>query len=383
MHKNIWLITFFNFFLEFRLFAPVAVMYFQHVTGSFTLGMSVFSLVFVSSAFFEIPTGIFSDKVGRKKTIVFGTLATISALVFYAVGISTIFLYIGAIFDGLGRSLYSGNNQALLHATLKESGQEEEYHTFFGKTNSVFQIASAVASIAGGVLAYWSFSLVMWVSVIPAVICFLLAIQMVEPKVVLKETGNIYVHLSLALKRFRENKKLRLLSIASMIDFGVGDAGFEFQAALYAMVWPTWALGIARTIANVCAAVSFYISGKVISKYSAIKMLLAESIVGPVVKIIAVVIITPISPALVASMSFFYGFGNVARESLQQKEFTDEQRATMSSLVSLGGSVILAFSSILLGAIADKWGVVTAIIFAQLVLLSTNFFYAKVYQLSK
>lgn len=383
LHKNIRLLTFFNFFLDFRLFAPVAVLYFQKVTGSFALGMAVFSLVFISSALFEIPTGIFSDKIGRKKTIVLGTLATITALVLYALGSSAIVLYIGAIFDGLGRSLYSGNNDALLHATLKESHQENEYHVFLGKTSSMFQLASAVASIAGGILAYWSFSLVMWFSVIPAMICFMLALLMSEPKIAMKATGNIYSHLFTSIKKFKENKKLRLLSIARMIDYGMGDAGFEFQAAFYSMLWPTWALGIARTIANTFAATSFYISGKVINKFSAIKMLLLESIFSPLVKILATLIITPFSPILMASMSFLYGFGQVAGSSLQQKEFSDEQRATMSSLVSLGGSIVLAVSSFTLGLIADRWGVIAAIIFAQMVLFTTNFFYIKVYRLSK
>lgn len=347
------------------------------------MGMSVFSIVFISSALFEIPTGIFSDKIGRKKTVVLGTLATISGLVFYAVGQSAIILYVGAIIEGLGRSLYSGNNEALLHATLKESHQENEYHVFLGKTNSMFQIASAIASIAGGILAYWSFQLVMWVSVIPAIICFILAIQMSEPKIILKETGNVYTHLFESLRKFRENKKLRLLSIARMIDFGMGDASFEFQAAFYSLVWPTWALGIARTIANVLAATSFYFSGKVIDRFSAIKMLLTESICGPLVKIFAALVITPLSPILMASMSFFYGFGNVAGDALQQKEFTDEQRATMSSFASLGGSLILAVSSFGLGSLADRYGVITALVFAQIVLLTTNFFYVKVYRLQK
>ena len=168
-----------------------------------------------------------------------------------------------------------------------------------------------------------------------------------------------------------------------MIDYGMGDAGFEFQAAFYSLIWPTWALGVARTIANTAAAISFYFSGKAINRFSAIKMLLTESIISPVVKMFAVLVITPLSPVLMALMSFLYGFGNVAGESLQQKEFTDEQRATMSSLVSFGGSLVLALSSFILGVIADEWGVVHAVIFAQIVLLMTNFFYVKVYKLSK
>lgn len=361
----------------------MAVLYFQQVTGSFALGMSVFSLVFISSALLEIPTGIFSDKIGRKKTIVLGSLATVAALIFYAIGGSVIWLYLGAVYEGLGRSLYSGNNEALLHATLKETNQENEYHVFLGKTSSMFQIASGIAAIFGGILAYWSFSLVMWVSVMPAIVCFLLALSMSEPKAVLTGTGNLYSHLFSAIEKIRENKKLRLLSIAHMLNYGVGNAGFEFQAAIYNLVWPTWALGIARMIANTVAAISYYISGKVINRFSAIKMLLTESIVSPVIKILAALVLTPLSPVLMALMSFFYGFGSVAGGSLQQKEFTDEQRATMSSLVSFGGNLCLAAASVTLGVIADKWGVVVAIICAQLVLLSTNYFYFKVYRLEK
>ena len=44
----------------------MAILYFAHVTGSYVLGMSIFSVAYVSSAIFEVPTGIVSDLVGRK-----------------------------------------------------------------------------------------------------------------------------------------------------------------------------------------------------------------------------------------------------------------------------------------------------------------------------
>jgi MFS family permease len=375
VHKNIRLLTYFNFFLDFRLFAPVAVLYFQKVTGSFVLAMAVFSVVFISSAIFEIPTGVFSDRIGRKKTMVMGTIATTLGLVFYAIGGSAIFLYIGAVFEGLGRSLYSGNNEALLHATLKESQQEDQYHVFLGKTSAMFQIASAVAAIVGGVLAYWSFSLVMWVSVIPALLCLLCALQVVEPKVFVRESTNIYDHLSMTIFNFRKNKKLRTLSLARMIEYGFGNAGFEFQSAFYSLIWPTWALGVARMVANTAGAAGFYLSGKVITRFSAFKMLIVESVVSPLVKILSMLLVTPLSPLLMAGTSLFYGFGSVAGDSLQQQEFSDEQRATMESFVSLGGSLCLAAASVLLGSVADRWGVVAALFLVQLISLANNFFY--------
>src|SRR3989338_130050 len=139
VHKNIRILAWFNFFSSFRLFAPILIIYFQKVTGSYALGMSIISVVFVSIALLEIPTGIFSDKIGRKNTVMLGSLSNIVAVVFYAIGMSYWILVVGAIFEGLGRSLYSGNNNALLHDTLHEKNRVDDYPAVLGKTSSMFQ----------------------------------------------------------------------------------------------------------------------------------------------------------------------------------------------------------------------------------------------------
>jgi len=98
MNRNIKLLTWFNFFTDFKLYAPVAIIYFSQVSGSFALGMAIFSIAMVSSALFEIPTGIFSDMIGRKKTVILGAISAVLYVVFYALGTSFIFLAIGALF---------------------------------------------------------------------------------------------------------------------------------------------------------------------------------------------------------------------------------------------------------------------------------------------
>lgn len=80
MHKNIKLLALFNFFTDFNLYSAVLIIYFAKVTGSFALGMSLYSVTMVSSAIFEIPTGIFSDYIGRKKTIILGSICSILAI---------------------------------------------------------------------------------------------------------------------------------------------------------------------------------------------------------------------------------------------------------------------------------------------------------------
>ena len=48
--------------------------------------MSVFSAAMLAQSLFEMPTGVLSDMVGRKKTVVYGALAGVFALSFYAIG---------------------------------------------------------------------------------------------------------------------------------------------------------------------------------------------------------------------------------------------------------------------------------------------------------
>lgn len=88
LERNVKLLTWFNFFLDLRLYAPIAIIYFAQVTGSFALGMTVFGVASISAALFEVPTGIFSDYLGRKRTVILGAVTAAFAVFFYALGFS-------------------------------------------------------------------------------------------------------------------------------------------------------------------------------------------------------------------------------------------------------------------------------------------------------
>lgn len=366
LHKNIRLLIWFNFFTDFKLYAPIAIIYFAHVSQSYALGMSVFSIIMISSALFEIPTGVFSDMIGRKRTVIYGALASVLSTIFYAVGLSYWILVIGAIFEGLSRSFYSGNNDALLYDTLAETKNEQEYSELLGKVSSMFQGAAAISAILGGILASWSFQFIMILSIIPQVLCLYIALLLVEPKIHSKKSGNIYIHLKDAYKNFLHNKKLRLLSIASVLGYGFGEASFQFQAAFYNTLWPVWAVGIAKAISNILATASFYFSGKLLKKFNGITILLIDNVFNRLVNIIATAFPTILSPLFMSSTSIFFGVGTVSKNTLMQKDFTDEQRATMGSLNSFAGSIVFGIISLFLGLIADRFSPAQAILILQI-----------------
>jgi MFS family permease len=383
MHKNIRLLALFNFFTDFHLFGAILIIYFAQVTGLYALGMSLFSVAMVSSALFEVPTGIFSDYIGRKKTMVLGAVCAVLSITFYAIGMNYWILFIGALFEGLQRAWYSGNNDALLYETLSNSNRKDEYDHYLGKTSAMFQVAAAIGIIVGGFIAVYSFPLVMWLSVFPQVICLIISFLIVEPVKHNTQSSNIYDHLITASKRIWTNRKLRLLSTNSIIGFAVGESTYQFRAAFVNTLWPLWAVGFSKVLSSLGAAISYWYSGKLIRKIGAFRLLLVSNIYGKVVNISSVAFATVVSPVLLSSTSLFYGATGVANSKLMQKEFTDEQRATLGSVNSFMGNLAFGIFAVILGIFADKFGPTKALLFAYIFSLPTLFINWKLFKDNK
>lgn len=384
MNRNLKIAPWHSFFTDFKFYAPIAILYFQQVTGSFALGMSVFSLVTVSSAALEVPTGIFSDRIGRRKTVIMGTASAFISSIFYAIGGSYSILIIGSLFMGLSTAFYSGNNDAMLYDSLAEKNEQDRFAEFYGKISKMSQIALGISAAIGAVLLIkGTFSQLVWLSVIPQLICLIISFYFVEPKIHSEKSGNIYNHIKEAFLGFLHNPKLRLLSLSSIFGYGFGETTFQFQSAVYSMVWPAWAIPIAKIISYFGAATSFHFSGKTIKKFGELKMLLAGNSWSRFITVVATIYPTILTPILMSTTSLFFGTTVVAKNSLMQKEFKKEQRATMGSLDSFVGSLFFAFVAFSIGLIADKLSPVQAILILQFFQLSNLFVYIKLFRSQK
>jgi MFS family permease len=381
MKQNIALLKWHTFFTDLIFYAPVAILYFQQISGSFALGMTIFSIVTLSSALLEVPTGIFSDRIGRKKTVIFGSLAAVFAAVFYALGQSFFMLAVGSIFSGLSRALYSGNNDALLYDTLAENKEVDNFADFSGKISRMSQIALATSALFATVVLFKGhLQGLVWLSIIPQIICLFISIFLTEPNVITNKTGNIYSDLKEAYQGFLRSEKLRLLSISSILGNGFGEASYQFQAAFYQLVWPVWAIPLAKVISNTSAAIGFHLAGPLIKKFNTVKLLVIDNLTSRMLNSIAVIFPSVLSPILMSGTSFMYGIAVTGRGALMQKEFTNEQRATMGSLNSFAGSLFFALVAFTLGLVADKLTPAKAILILQAFQLINIFIYLRLFK---
>ena len=149
LRRNIILLKYHNFFNGLWLFAALAVIYFQQVTGSYSLAMLAFSFVNLSQSLAEIPCGMFSDRINRKATLVLGSICVFINMVLWALAgawSSTWLLFLGSVFRGVGLAFKSGTDSALLYETLKDSRRCRLYLLFSAKTCSFYHVGALVAA---------------------------------------------------------------------------------------------------------------------------------------------------------------------------------------------------------------------------------------------
>lgn len=131
----------------------------------------------------EIPSGMASDLIGRRRSLAMaGVCGAISAL-FMAFSTSFLHVCLSMVFSALASSFISGSDEALLYDSLLQSNQESEYlsaNAQYSQMQNLGTTLSNVASFLSGVFGYVGFYL------LDAAVCLLrvwTAGSLVEPVV--------------------------------------------------------------------------------------------------------------------------------------------------------------------------------------------------------
>jgi predicted MFS family arabinose efflux permease len=165
----------------FMLFIPVLVLFFQENGLSMQevfLLQTAFSLLMIVS---EIPSGYFSDVLGRRRTMIFGTVASAFGFVVYCLASGFWGFFVAEMILGLGASLVSGTDSALLYDTLSHLERENEYIQKEGRLVSIGNFSEGTASVIGGLLAVISLRMPLYVEAVIALLSIPVAWSLVEP----------------------------------------------------------------------------------------------------------------------------------------------------------------------------------------------------------
>lgn len=379
-YGNVKLFTLFYAFHNFSPYSVLAVIYFFKITQSYALALSIFSVAQISQGIWEIPLGYYSDKYGRSNCLRAGAWASLAAIIIFAFSRNYILLLAGAVLEGMSFAAFSGNNDALLYETLAASGRKNEYHHEYGKMNSWLELSGFAGTIAGSLLAIKSLSLLYPIAIIPKLAAAIISLGFVDAGTGKETNRGVVLHLRDSGRMYKTNLKVRLLSIADIIGH-IGGVTWNLQSAFYNLFLPTSVTGMMMSVNFLTSFVSFRLAGKLIQKFKAIKVLFYSEIYARILTVAAYMLPTIASPFMIATASATYGPTTVAKSTILQNEFTNEQRATMTSINSFVGNILYSLGAVAVGAAADRYGVARSLLTVQIFLVSISIIYYKLYKL--
>lgn len=368
LRRNLSILAWNEFFAELRLYYPVAVLVFESVTGSFTTAMAVFAALKISQAVFEIPTGVFSDKIGRKKTFIVGSMAeligSLCLALAFIVPYGALLLYLGATCFGFANSLFSGNNDAMIHETLLYYRRSKEMPVFIGRLRSMGQLALAISGVLAALCLWFglSYQMLVVLTLLPTTLSLLFSFFLVEPPRHIVGKHNSIQHMKEAVGLIWKNPSLLKIACASSIKNGLGDSSYALGPGFVESLWPLWLTPLFRTAQNVFGMVGFWLSGRIIKSVGLFKSIYLGTLYSYVMYLVGYIEAAVYSPLLFLTTQISYAVSSTADTTLQQERFSDQQRATMGSIISIATTVVGSIGSVLLGYMADVFGLQIALI---------------------
>lgn len=244
--------------LQMALF-PVAIitLFWKHSIGLDMAEILLLQGLFgLSMAVFEFPSGYVADRIGYRRTLIAASIVSTIGWILYASADTFATILLTEVLLGLGMSLISGCDSALLYESLREVDHEETFTRWTGRVRFFSQGAEGTAALFAGLLYVWSPRLPFWLEVGVWTANVAVAWSLTEPRRHLPASGGhvenvrLIVHTALV-----SNRKLAAIIVLS-IAMGLSSFLPVWLVPLYAedagvpVVW----LGLIWAVANYTVA---------------------------------------------------------------------------------------------------------------------------------
>lgn len=356
LKSNIWKLYVIQALRWFMMVMPVIVLFFQENGLSMTDILVLQALFSIAIIFFEIPSGYFSDVIGRKKTLILGSVLGFIGFLIYVLSYGFTGFLIAELTLGLGASMISGTDSAILYDTLIQLDRQEEYAKIEGRLLSVANFSEAIAGVIGGFVAVISLRTPFYIETIIMIFTIPLALTLIEPQrhKYENEEGAFKGILKIVGYSMRHNREVKWLILYS---------GFVGASTL-TMVWfiqpyfkdvglPLAWFGVAWGILNVSVGIFSIYAYKfelAVGRKKALISLIFLSFAGYVL-----LALFHSLWAIVFFLLFYFvrGINGPVLKDYVNRLITSDMRATVLSVKSLVGRVVFAIVGPFIGYIKD------------------------------
>jgi len=187
MQRNVTLYPRYFALTSIMAWLPIFFLYFsQHVSLAQVLQLE--AIYYMAVVLLEVPSGYFSDGVGRRPTLLISATAfTLAYLIFIAVGAfggpAFLLLALGEILLAIGFAFKSGTDTAFHYDSLAALGREEEYGDREARADRDSLIVSSFAIFAGGLVGMIALAWTYVLSLIGAIGALVTVFAFAEPTI--------------------------------------------------------------------------------------------------------------------------------------------------------------------------------------------------------
>ncbi len=334
----------------FMVAMPIIVIFFQENDLSTTEIMILQAVYSLTIAILEIPSGFFADSYGRKNSILISTFFSFIGYILLSTYSGFNEYLIAEILLGVGGSLISGADSAIIYDTLIELDDEDSYTKIEGKNYAIGNFSEAIAGILGGFLALSSIYLPIYIQTFVIMLSIPIAFSLVEPKRTFKIATSLNSILNIVKDTFIHNKKLKWYIIySSAMGMTTLSVAWFVQPFLSTIDMPLTYFGIIWAGLNIMAGLTSYYS----YIFNNSKLLIYISIYMSISLICLGFNISLFGLFFIALVYLLRGIITPHLRNLININTTSERRATVLSLRSFMIRLSFALTAPLLGYITD------------------------------
>jgi len=357
VQHNIIKMYFLKGVLWFMVAMPIIVLFFQNHGLTLTEIMLLQSIYSISVALFEIPSGYIADIFGRKKSIVLSTVLSFIGYIVFSFYSGFYAFAIAQVLVGIGGSLISGSDSALIYDSLLETGNKNNYTKIEGKNYAIGNFSEAIAGILGGLLAVGSIYLPVYVQTGVLFFSIPIALTLVEPKIHIENKLEKSLKTIFNVVKFAmiENKKIKWLIIySSTIGVATLSTAWFAQPFFKEVEIPLAYFGILWAGLNMTAGITSINAHLFDKKEKTIKTLTIIALSTFILFLALGLFMTTIGIIFIAGIYLIRGIATPILRNAINQNTTSNKRATVLSIRSFIIRISFAISAPILGFIADN-----------------------------
>ncbi len=151
MERNLWLYPRYRGLRDAIFWLPVFFLYFRSVLPADRV-LLLEAVYYLGVVVMEVPSGWWSDRVGRRPTILIAAMAWVLACCLFAATPSSGAFLVAQLLLALGMAFASGTDSAFLYDTLRALGRENEVLSHEARATTWGLAGMGIAAVGGGLL---------------------------------------------------------------------------------------------------------------------------------------------------------------------------------------------------------------------------------------